>query len=135
MDEPTVVLLFTALLNLSDAQHDQLQAILDGAVKAAAPVSAQLEASRNALYEAAKSGKSDEEMQKIAAQQGSLRSQMLAMQAQTFAKFLKILNSDQKAEVTDEMYEEFGGALAGAGRLAPPPLPNHESPPGGTNAR
>jgi hypothetical protein len=131
MDEPTVVLFFTALLDLSDGQHDQLKAILDDAIKTATPIGAQLAAGSGALFEAARAGKSDEEMQTIAAQQGSLRTQMLALQAHAFSKFLKILKSEQKAKVTDEMFEEFGGVLAGAGRPASPPLPNHESPTGG----
>ena len=40
MDEQTVFLLSTTLLNLSDSQHNQSQAILDDALKVATPISA-----------------------------------------------------------------------------------------------
>jgi hypothetical protein len=48
------------------------------------------------------------------AQQGSLTSQMLTLQAQTFSKMWTLLTSDQQSKVDDLMYGDIGEFLANA---------------------
>jgi Spy/CpxP family protein refolding chaperone len=83
MDERTALNLFSALLNLNDAQQQQLHTAFDAAVKTAAPIATQMESNKDALFEAVKSGKSDDQIKTLAEQQGSLTSQMLTLQART----------------------------------------------------
>lgn len=99
MDERTALLVLSALLNLSDSQQQQLGAVFDAAVKTAAPIATQMEAGKEALFEAVKSGKSDDQIKNLAEQEGSFTSRMLALQAQTFSKMWTLLNRDQKSEV------------------------------------
>jgi preprotein translocase subunit SecG len=120
MDERTVLNLVTALLNLSDMQRQQVQTIFDAANKAAGPIATQMESSKDALFDAVKSGKSDDEIKTLAAQQGLVRTQILTLQAETSSKMLALLTSDQKAQVDDFIYDDIGQFLANA----PPPLPS-----------
>jgi LTXXQ motif family protein len=129
MDERTALNLFSALLNLNDAQQQQLQTAFDAAVKTAAPIATRMESNKDALFEAVKSGKTDDQIKALATQQGSLTSQMLALQAQTFSKMWALLTSDQKSQVDASMYDDIGEFLANAKQ----PLPQagtRESPGG-----
>ena len=99
MDERTALLLLSTLLSLSDSQRQQLTTVFDAAAQTAAPIATQLEAGKGALFEAVKSGKSDDQIKNLAEQEGSLTSQMLALQAQTFSKMWALLDSDQKSKV------------------------------------
>ncbi len=91
--------LFAVLLDLNDSQKQQLGTILDGAIQTAGPIQEQLNKGAKSLFEAAKAGKSDSEINKLADQQGSLASQMLALQARSFAKVCGMLTSDQQTKV------------------------------------
>src|SRR5580700_9646773 len=75
MDERTVLDLFSAILNLSDSQQQQLHAAFDAAVKTAAPISTQMENNNVAIFEAVKAGKSDDQVETLVEQQASLSSQ------------------------------------------------------------
>jgi len=120
MDERTVLDLFSAILNLSDSQQQQLHAAFDAAVKTAAPISTQMENSNEAIFEAVKAGKSDDQVKTLAQQQASLSSQMLTLQAQTFSKTWAVLSSDQKARFDDLMYDDIGQFLSNAKLSASP---------------
>lgn len=111
-DEGTVLNLVTILLNLTDAQRQQIQTIFDAAGKTAAPIMAQIESSKDSLFDAVKMGKNDEEIKTIAAQQGLLRTQILKLQAETFAKMLTLLTTDQKAQADTFIYDEIGQFLS-----------------------
>src|SRR3984885_5667582 len=120
MDEGTSLLLLSALLSLSDSQRQQLTTVFDAATLTAAPIATQLEAGKGALFEAVKSGKSDDQIKNLAEQEGSLTSRMLALQAQTFSKLWTILTSDQKSKVDASMYGYIEGFLANAREPVPP---------------
>jgi Spy/CpxP family protein refolding chaperone len=120
MDERTALLLLSALLSLSDPQRQQLTTVFDAAAQTAAPIATQLEAGKAALFEAVKSGKSDEQIKNLADQEGSLRSRMLALQAQTFSKLWTLLTSDQKSKVDASMYGYIEGFLSTARETVPP---------------
>lgn len=129
MDERTALLLLSALLNLSDSQQQQLGTVFDAAVKTAAPIATQMEVGKEALFEAVKSGKSDDQIKNMAEQEGSLTSRMLALQAQTFSKMWALLNSDQKSKVDASMYGNIGEFLSNAKQAVPPASVGE--PPGG----
>ena len=120
MDERTVLDLFSAILNLSDSQQQQLHAAFDAAVKTAAPISTQMENNNVAIFEAVKAGKSDDQVKTLVEQQASLSSQMLMLQAQTFSKTWAVLSSDQKARFDDLLYDDIGQFLANAKLSASP---------------
>jgi len=123
MDEHTVVALFSALLNLSNSQRQQVQAAFDAAAQTAGPVAAQLQAGNDALFAAIKTGQSDGEIRNLATQQGALRSQLLVLQAETFSKACNILNSDQRNQVNSFLYDDIGDFLsdpAAAPESSPP---------------
>lgn len=130
MDERTVLNLVAALLNLSDMQRQQVQTIFDAADRTAAPIAAQMESSKDALFDAVKMGKSDDEIKTLAAQQESLRTQILTLQAQTFAKMWALLTNDQKAQVDSFIYGEIGQFLSNA----TPPVVSSSAAPTGANA-
>ncbi len=126
MNEGTVILLLSALLSLNDMQQQQLRTAFDAAVKTATPIATQLETNKDAIFDAVKFGKSDDQIKSLAMQQGSLTSQMLSLQAQTFQKMWGLLTSDQKAEVDASMYDDIGEFLSDA--REPAPTPAAESP-------
>jgi Spy/CpxP family protein refolding chaperone len=114
MDERSVILLFTALLDLTDSQRAQMTTIFDAAVAAAAPAATQLDENKDALYQAAKSGKTDDQIKSMAEQEASLTSKLLTLQVQTFSKMLKLLNPDQQSKVDASMYAHIGDFITSA---------------------
>ena len=90
------------------------------AAQTAAPIATQMEAGKDAFFEAAKSGKSDDQIKALAEQQGSLRSRMLALQAQTFSKMWTLLESDQKSKVDRSIYGYIEDFLSDARQPATP---------------
>jgi hypothetical protein len=118
MTEESAVVLISALLQLNDSQQQQFRTAFDAAVKTAVPIAAQLEGGKAALFAAAKSGKTDDEIKHLADQQSALTSQILMLQAQTFMKLWAILSEQQKTEVDDFIYNNIGQVLS----TAMPPL-------------
>jgi Spy/CpxP family protein refolding chaperone len=110
--EEDTVNLFVVLLDLNDSQKQQLSTILDSAIQTAGPIQEQLNKTKQSLFEAAKAGASDAEINKAADQQGSLSSQMLALQTRSFAKVFSLLTSEQKAKTDSFLYERIGALLA-----------------------
>jgi hypothetical protein len=110
--EEATVDMFVVLLELTDSQKEQLTAILDGAIQTAGPIQEQLSKERQSLFEAAKAGKGDSEINKMADHQGVLSSQMVALQARTFAKARNMLTSDQQAKIDSFLYDKIGAFLA-----------------------
>jgi Spy/CpxP family protein refolding chaperone len=109
------LLLFRALMDLSDSQRDQLASAFDEASRAATPLTAARNAGQKALFEAAKTGQSDAEIQRLAVRQGELDAQLQALQARTFAKMWNLLTPEQRAQVDDSTYEHIGEFLANTG--------------------
>ena len=108
--------LFAVLLDLNDSQRQRLSAILDGAIQMASPIQEQLNKGTKSLFEAARAGKSDSEINKLADQQGLLASQMLAIQARSFAKLCSMLTSDQQIKDETFLYDRIGSLLASSVR-------------------
>lgn len=106
-NEQSALDLITFVLKLNDSQREQVHAAFDAALKEAAPIGPQMEAGKNALFAAARSGKSEEEIKHIAEQQGAFTSRVLLLQAQTFAKLWALLDSQQKSRVDDFIYSNI----------------------------
>jgi Spy/CpxP family protein refolding chaperone len=125
--EERTVLLFYALLSLTDAQRQHVKAILDEALEQAEPIVQQIDADKDGLFEAAKSGKNAEEFGVIATQQTSRAIPMMVLQAQTFSKIYAILNKDQQAKVDSFLYEQVAELLV-SGQLPTPTTPAPPKP-------
>jgi Spy/CpxP family protein refolding chaperone len=110
------LLLFEAVLELTDAQARQLDTVFSAAEETAAPVATALEAGKNALFEAVKAGRHDDELQKLAERHGDLAIQLQALQARTFARLWALLTAEQKTKVDQSTYEHIGTFLANAAR-------------------
>jgi Spy/CpxP family protein refolding chaperone len=128
-DEQGTLLLLSALLDLNDSQRQEVRAVFDTAAKTAAPIAAQTTTSRDALFQAVKSGASDDQIKTLADQQGSRTSQILVLQAQTFANVWSLLTDQQRSRVDVSMYVDIGAFLSSP----PPPVPAASigAPPGG----
>ena len=107
MSEDQVLQTFTLLLQLKDAERNALQAILDAALPDAISVRKEIDAGKDALYEAARAGKSDEEIGKVANEQAEMAFRMKALEARTFAKFWRSLTSDQQAKTDSFFYDQL----------------------------
>lgn len=114
MDEQTALLLFSALLTLTDTQQQQLGAVFDAAVKTAAPLNTQIENGNNALFQAIKSGQTEDQTKTLSDKESSFRSQLLSLQTETFSKMCALLTADQKGRVDDSMFTNIGEFLANA---------------------
>lgn len=99
--------LITLVLKLNDSQQEQVHAAFDAAVHDSAPILDQMAHGKNAIFEAVRSGKSEEEIRRLADQQGQLTSRMLLLQAQTFAKLWALLDSRQKGLTDDFVYSNI----------------------------
>lgn len=132
MDEHTELLLLTALLSLNDTQQQQLGAVFDAAVKTAAPLNTQIENGNTVIFQAVKSGQTDAQIKALSDQEASSRSQLFALQVQTFSKMCALLTSDQKKQVDDSMFTDIGQFLSLARQPVPEPgvpATTTESPP------
>jgi Spy/CpxP family protein refolding chaperone len=95
-------------LNLTDAQKQQAKMIFQQARQTAQPVREQLKQNRQALVEAAKAGNGDAAIQQLAARQGNLLGQMVAVRTEAFAKFYATLTPEQrtKAEQLEQQFQQ-----------------------------
>jgi Spy/CpxP family protein refolding chaperone len=83
-------------LNLTDSQKTQAKAIMQAAKTAAEPIRTQLQQNRQALTAAIKSNDAAQ-IQSLAAAQGALQGQVLAIRSGAQAKFWALLTPDQQA--------------------------------------
>jgi len=90
----------TTVLGLTDSQKDQAKAIFDAAAQASQPLRDQLRQAHQALASASQAGKSDAEIDQLAATVGTLTGQTAAIQAKAQAKFYGILTPDQKDKLS-----------------------------------
>jgi LTXXQ motif family protein len=127
MDEHTTIIVLSALLDLDDAQQKKLKTILDAAIQIAAPLATQIDGANGALFDAVKSGQSDDEVETLASRAGSVTTQMLTLEAQTFSKVMGILTKDQKSQVDATMYADVAEFLSSA--QPPTTPPSAASPP------
>jgi hypothetical protein len=106
-NEQSALELITLVLKLNDSQQEQLHAAFNAALKEATPVAGEMAHRKNALFAAARSEKSDEEIKRLAEEQGKLTSRMLVLQAQTFAKLWALLDNQQKGLADDFVYSNI----------------------------
>jgi Spy/CpxP family protein refolding chaperone len=86
-------------LGLTDAQKTQAQSIFANQHQLAKPVFQQLRQERQAVRAAAQAGKSDQEIQQLAAAEGPQLAQLAALRASAHAKFMAILTPAQQQQL------------------------------------
>ena len=126
VNEEGTVSVLAALLNLNNPQQQQLQKILDDALASAKPIQDRLNGGKQSLFAAAQAADSDEQIDKLAGQQGALYAQNQALQARTFSKICKLLTKDQKAQINPTLYDMLETFLT-----IQPPEPGQTGKPGG----
>jgi len=114
MDDQLAFSLIASLLTLSEAQQDRLRTILGEASAEAQPIARRLDATREALFEAVKSGAADAALVSAADARGALDGRLLALQATTFQRLWKDLTAEQQASVEPVIFDYIGELLAGA---------------------
>jgi len=85
-------------LNLTDAQKQQAQAIIQQTRQAVQPLRQQAKQNRQALMAAIQAGKGDVEIHQLALTQGNLAGQLVAARAEALAKFYGTLTPEQRAK-------------------------------------
>ncbi len=85
-------------LNLTDAQKQQAQAIIQQTRQTVQPLRQQSKQNRQALIAAIKAGKGDVEIHQLALTQGNLAGQLAVARAEALAKFYNTLTPDQRAK-------------------------------------
>jgi Spy/CpxP family protein refolding chaperone len=85
-------------LNLTDAQKQQAQAIIQQTRQTVQPLRQQAKQNRQALMAAIQAGKGDVEIHQLALTQGNLAGQLVAARAEALAKFYSTLTPDQRAK-------------------------------------
>ena len=85
-------------LNLTDAQKQQAQAIIQQTRQTVQPLRQQAKQHRQALMAAIKAGKGDVEIHQLALTQGNLAGQLVAARAEALAKFYATLTPEQRAK-------------------------------------
>lgn len=106
-NEQSALELITLVLKLNDSQQQQLRADFDAALKQATPIADEMANSKDALFVAVRSGKSEDEVERLAEQQGKLTSRLLLLQAKTFAKLWALLDDQQKGMADDFIYSNI----------------------------
>jgi Spy/CpxP family protein refolding chaperone len=85
-------------LNLTDAQKQQAQAIIQQTRQTVQPLQQQAKQNRQALMAAIQAGKGDVEIHQLALTQGNLAGQLVAARAEALAKFYSTLTPEQRAK-------------------------------------
>jgi Spy/CpxP family protein refolding chaperone len=85
-------------LNLTDAQKQQAQAIIQQTRQTVQPLRQQKKENRQALMAAVKAGKGDVEIHQLALTQGNLAGQLVAARTEALAKFYSTLTPEQRAK-------------------------------------
>jgi Spy/CpxP family protein refolding chaperone len=85
-------------LNLTDAQKQQAQAIIQQTRQTVQPLRQQAKQNRQALMAAIQAGKGDVEIHQLAITQGNLAGQLVAARAEALAKFYSTLTPEQRAK-------------------------------------
>ena len=85
-------------LNLTDAQKQQAQAIIQQTRQTVQPLKQQAKQNRQALMAAIKAGKGDVEIHQLALTQGNLAGQLVAARMEALAKFYNTLTPEQRAK-------------------------------------
>jgi Spy/CpxP family protein refolding chaperone len=94
-------------LSLSDTQKTQAKAIFDAAETASETVRGQLTSANDALKAGVKAGKSESELDVLAAAVGVLQGRGVGIRAKAEAKFYALLTAEQKTKY-DELQDRSG---------------------------
>ena len=112
------------MLDLTDAQKEQIKTITKTAFDSNQTLMTQLKASREAERAAIQAGKSDAELAQLAQSYAALHTQLHATRLQTEAKIYKVLTPEQRVKadkfrnhIQDRMGQRFGHRRGG-----PPPV-------------
>ena len=95
-------------LNQTDAQKEQAKAEFQAARQQAQPLTAQLKETHQGLADAVKTGKTEVEIDQLAARQGELSGQLTAIHTKAMARVYATLTPEQRAQA-DEMRDNFRG--------------------------
>ena len=101
-----------ARLNLTDDQKQQAQSIMKSARESAQPITQQLKQNRVALRDAVKAGKSDADIDQLAASTGTLMGQATAIRTKAFAKVYALLTPEQRTKA-DQLGSHGRGMFMG----------------------
>ena len=85
-------------LNLTDAQKQQAQAIIQQTRQTVQPLRQQAKQNRQALMAAIQAGKGEVEIHQLALTQGNLAGQLVAARMEALAKFYSTLTPEQRAK-------------------------------------
>ena len=108
--------LMAAALNLTDAQKTQMKSIFQQARVSAQPVRQQLKQTRQSLQAAIQAGDSNQ-IQQLAATEGTQLGQLAAIHASARAQMFKMLTPDQQQKLSTlraTMHHSRRGPAAGA---------------------
>ena len=97
-------------LNLTDAQKQQAQAIIQQTRQTLQPLRQQSKQNRQALMAAIQAGKSEVEIHQLALTQGNLAGQLVAARAEALAKFYSTLTPEQRAKAV-QMRQQIRQAI------------------------
>ena len=93
-------------LNLTDAQKQQAQAIIQQTRQTVQSLRQQAKQNRQALMAAIQAGKGDVEIHQLALTQGNLAGQLVAARMEALAKFYNTLTPEQRAKA-DQMGQKL----------------------------
>ena len=93
-------------LGLTASQKEQARMIFQYARQSAQPIRQELMLYREKLVAAAKAGKSDADIEKLADDQGRLLGKLVAIRTEASAKFYQMLTPEQRIKA-DQMDEQF----------------------------
>jgi Spy/CpxP family protein refolding chaperone len=93
-------------LGLTESQREQAKTIFDAANSAAQTALGQLTSARDALQQAVKAGRSEAELDRLAAALGVIEGQLAGIHAKAEAKFYTLLTAEQK-----QKYDERGNRM------------------------
>lgn len=102
-----------AFLDLTDAQKAEIKALREKAREAAKPIVQQMAANRKEIRSAVESGAAAAVLQKLAAAQGALQGQLMAIRLSTQVKVRAVLTPEQRDKL-----EKLRGLAAPGGRGA-----------------
>ena len=97
-------------LNLTADQKQQAKAIMQQAKADAQPLRQELKQNRQAMDQAIQSGAGEAQIRQLAATQGNILGQIVAVRSQARARFNALLTPEQKAKA-EAMRSQFRGRM------------------------
>jgi Spy/CpxP family protein refolding chaperone len=93
-------------LSFTDQQKQESKAILDEAHQKAEPIRQQLKEGHQAIADAVKAGKGDEELQALSKQEGELAGRLIGIHTRAFSKIYALLTPEQRTKA-EELHQRF----------------------------